>query len=97
MRRWMNTKKNAGKVIIETLCEGPACRAGMHPSGHGVLPGERIRNGCPQCRRFEEIARMAFYTEALPGKNVQLPEYIIIKHYNRKHGKNATYGQKTDH
>lgn len=92
-------EKNAGKVIIETLgARDPLAVPGCILQGHGVFAwGKDPETAVHNAVVLEEIARMAFYTEALPGKNVQLPEYIIIKHYNRKHGKNATYGQKTDH
>lgn len=43
---------------------------------------------------LEQIARMAFVTLSVnPDANV-LPDYVVNKHYQRKHGKNAYYGQK---
>ena len=42
---------------------------------------------------LEEIARMAYLTKTLsPGIN-QLKQELIDKHYLRKHGKDAYYGQ----
>ncbi len=46
---------------------------------------------------LEEVAMMAWHTEALPGgpsDGRRLPEYVKEKHYTRKHGPNAYYGQK---
>ncbi|MBN1864181.1 MAG: L-ribulose-5-phosphate 4-epimerase AraD [Victivallales bacterium] len=42
---------------------------------------------------LEEIARMALLTEQVKPSAVRLPEALINKHYERKHGKNAYYGQ----
>ena len=42
---------------------------------------------------LEEVARMASITVAL-NPNVQMNENLIEKHYERKHGANAYYGQK---
>jgi len=42
---------------------------------------------------LEEIARMAFYTVIL-GNKEPVDQYLLRKHYERKHGKKAYYGQK---
>ena len=45
---------------------------------------------------LEEVAMMAWHTEALPQAQTRenLPEYVKEKHFMRKHGPNAYYGQK---
>jgi len=45
---------------------------------------------------LEEVAMMAWHTEALPitQPREDMPEYLKEKHYLRKHGPNAYYGQK---
>ncbi len=43
---------------------------------------------------LEEIARMAYLTKTLAPDTSALKQAIIDKHYLRKHGKNAYYGQK---
>ena len=45
---------------------------------------------------LEYVAKMALSTEALNPKITELPNYISQKHFNRKHGPNAYYGQKTN-
>lgn len=85
---------NTGKVIVERLgisdpmavpsalvnCHGPFC--------WGLDPGEAVYNAVA----LEEIARMAFYTVLLDhGKPVD--QNLLDKHFQRKHGKNAYYGQ----
>ena len=42
---------------------------------------------------LEEIARMAYLTKTLQPNIAPLKQAIIDKHYLRKHGKNAYYGQ----
>jgi len=86
---------NTGKVIMERLgktdplavpsvlvsCHGPFC--------WGLDPEEAVYNAVA----LEEIARMAFYTVLL-GNYQPVDEYLLRKHFQRKHGKNAYYGQK---
>ena len=45
---------------------------------------------------MEEVAMMAWHTEALPEAQTRmnLPAYVKEKHFMRKHGPNAYYGQK---
>jgi L-ribulose-5-phosphate 4-epimerase len=42
---------------------------------------------------LEEIAKMAFYTVLL-GRSEPVNKALLDKHFNRKHGKDAYYGQK---
>jgi L-ribulose-5-phosphate 4-epimerase len=42
---------------------------------------------------LEEIARMAWLTEAINPRAPRLKDSLIRKHYDRKHGTNAYYGQ----
>jgi L-ribulose-5-phosphate 4-epimerase len=42
---------------------------------------------------LEEIAKMAHITHALNPRATRLPEYLVHKHFERKHGKRAYYGQ----
>ncbi|MEW6998393.1 L-ribulose-5-phosphate 4-epimerase [Colwelliaceae bacterium BS250] len=42
---------------------------------------------------LEEIAKMAYLTRTIEQNTAVLKQGIIDKHYNRKHGKNAYYGQ----
>ncbi|VEU71379.1 L-ribulose-5-phosphate 4-epimerase [Mesomycoplasma ovipneumoniae] len=43
---------------------------------------------------LEEVAKMAFYTKQINPDQSQANIVLQKKHYNRKHGKNAYYGQK---
>ncbi len=42
---------------------------------------------------LEEVAKMAFRTELINPEVKPAPQELQDKHYNRKHGKNAYYGQ----
>ena len=42
---------------------------------------------------LEEVAKMATRTEAVAGQASPAPQYLQDKHYQRKHGPNAYYGQ----
>jgi L-ribulose-5-phosphate 4-epimerase len=41
---------------------------------------------------LEEVAKMAFRNQVL-GNKTPIDKYLLDKHYLRKHGKNAYYGQ----
>jgi L-ribulose-5-phosphate 4-epimerase len=64
--------------------------AGHAPFTWGATPEKAIYNAAV----LEELARMAFITHALDPAAARLPESLIRKHFERKHGKNAYYGQK---
>jgi L-ribulose-5-phosphate 4-epimerase len=42
---------------------------------------------------LEELAKMASITRSLDPQARRLPEYLVRKHFERKHGKSAYYGQ----
>jgi len=44
---------------------------------------------------LEEICKMALFTIEIDSNAKPLPEHIIKKHWERKHGANAYYGQKS--
>ena len=43
---------------------------------------------------LEEVAKMAIATKQVQSNTERVDQYLLDKHYNRKHGKNAYYGQK---
>ncbi|MGC4386937.1 hypothetical protein ABXW34_13900, partial [Streptococcus suis] len=43
---------------------------------------------------LEEVAKMNRFTEQINPRVEPAPKYIMDKHYLRKHGPNAYYGQK---
>ena len=84
-----------GKVICETFkgidpLHVPGVLVGNHgPFAWGTNPDKAVYNSVV----LEEVARMAFLTYQL-GNGNPIEQYLLDKHFNRKHGKDAYYGQK---
>ncbi|MBN2103883.1 L-ribulose-5-phosphate 4-epimerase AraD [bacterium] len=64
-------------------------------AGHGPFTwGKTAAKSVYHAVILEELARMAFLTEQINPECERLKKPLIDKHYFRKHGKNAYYGQK---
>lgn len=64
-------------------------------AGHGPFTwGENADKSVYNASVLEEIARMAWISLSLNPNLASLPDYVVNKHYQRKHGKNAYYGQR---
>ena len=88
-------EKETGNVIIETFAGQSADRIpAVLVHSHGPFAwGTDAHNAVHNAVVLEELAFMAFHTEALaPGKETMQQE-LLDKHYLRKHGQNAYYGQ----
>jgi L-ribulose-5-phosphate 4-epimerase len=59
------------------------------PFTWGKTPGKAVYNAAV----LEELARMAYLTEQINGNAPRLKESLIKKHFERKHGPAAYYGQ----
>ncbi|WP_437670192.1 L-ribulose-5-phosphate 4-epimerase [Sorangium sp. So ce131] len=85
-----------GKQILECFRE----RSPLHTpmvlvAGHGPFAwGEDADKAVYNAVVLEEIARMAFITRTIHPGAARLPEALVRKHFDRKHGKGAYYGQK---
>lgn len=89
-------EKNTGKVIIETFknIDYNAIPAVL-VKHHGVFSwGKSASDSVHNAIVLEEIAKMNYQTIMLNSGNNKLEQYTLDKHYNRKHGKNAYYGQE---
>ncbi|MBP5233913.1 MAG: class II aldolase/adducin family protein, partial [Planctomycetes bacterium] len=63
--------------------------------GHGPFAwGATAAKAVYSARVLEELAKMAFITETVNPRAQLLKPSIINKHYLRKHGKDAYYGQQ---
>jgi len=63
-------------------------------AGHGPFAwGKTADKAVYHAVVLEELAKMASITKALDPHAGRLPEHLVRKHYERKHGKNAYYGQ----
>jgi L-ribulose-5-phosphate 4-epimerase len=88
-------ERNTGRVIAETM-EGkdPISIPGVLCAGHGPFAwGRSAAEAVHNAVVLEEVAKMAAWTEQLNPHGGPVPDYVRDKHYLRKHGKNAYYGQ----
>ena len=88
-------EKNTGLVIIDTFKElNPSFVPGVLCINHGPFTwGKDAMEAVHNAVVLEEVAKMAFQTEQINGHVNAAPEAIKEKHFMRKHGKNAYYGQ----
>jgi len=91
-------EKNTGLVIIETFRNiNPVYVPGVLVKNHGVFTwGKDAAEAVHNSVVLEEVAKMNLMTEILNHNMVPAPQYIQDKHFMRKHGPNAYYGQKKD-
>lgn len=91
-------ERNTGKVIVETLknlkiepLSVPAILVCKHgPFAWGTSPRKAVENALV----LEECAYMAYICQTITKGNItEAPQVLQDKHYFRKHGKNAYYGQ----
>jgi len=85
---------NTGKVIIATFGKSdPMLIPSVLVYNHGPFSwGTNVQNAVRNAVALEEIARMAYYTVQL-GKDDPVGGTLLDKHFNRKHGIGAYYGQ----
>lgn len=89
---------NTGKVIVETFAErkiNPADVPGVLVASHGPFSwGKDADNAVHNAVVLEEVAFMAWHTMQLAQGIGPMSRDLLDKHYLRKHGANAYYGQK---
>ena len=93
---------NTGKVIVEEFVKR-SIKSGECPAvlvhRHGPFTwGKDCFKAVENALILEEVCKMAHRTEAVASfdadSNIGIEQYLLDKHYQRKHGKNAYYGQK---
>ena len=93
---------NTGRVIVEEFAKrgisSKACPAVLIHRHGPFTWGENAQKAVENALILEEICNMAYRTESVAAlskdSNIGIEDYLLEKHYNRKHGKNAYYGQK---
>lgn len=89
-----------GRVIASHFEDNgivPAHVPGVLVNSHGPFSwGKNAKKAVENAAVLEEVAMMAWHTEALPQTAPRGPmqAYVLEKHFMRKHGPNAYYGQK---
>ena len=87
---------NTGQVIVERFRDlDPLATPAVLVSGHapfcwGPSPAEAAHTAAI----VEEIAHLAFLTLTINAESTPIPEELHDKHFLRKHGPSAYYGQK---
>lgn len=87
---------NTGKVIVRRFAgidpmQMPACLVANHgPFTWGKNPDKSVENAVV----LEQVASMAIGTLTINNKQKDISRVLLDKHYLRKHGKGAYYGQK---
>lgn len=90
-------EKNTGLAIVEKFRNcglKPLEVPGVLIKSHGVFAfGKDADNSVYNATVIEEVAKMATITEAVNPNAERADQFMMDKHYLRKHGKNAYYGQ----
>lgn len=88
---------NTGRVIVERLgSTDPLFMPSVLVNCHGPFSwGKNADEAVYNAVTLEEVARMAFYTVLL-GNQQAIDRALLDKHFLRKHGKDAYYGQEKE-
>lgn len=89
---------NTGKVIVNHFLANkidpvslPGCLIARHgPFTWGKTPLEAVYHAAV----LEQLAKMNILTKNLRETTTPIERFLLEKHYQRKHGKNAYYGQQ---
>ena len=88
-------EENTGNVIVETIgAKDPMAIPGIVVKNHGPFawgknPADRVYHAVV----LDKVAEMAYKTMTLNPRVKRVGQYLLDKHYYRKHGANAYYGQ----
>ncbi len=91
-----NYEHYTGQVIIERFANLiPNDMPGVLVAGHAPFTwGKDPRDSVKNSLVLERVAKMALNSLLLNKDIEEIPKYILKKHYSRKHGPDAYYGQK---
>lgn len=91
-------ERNTGRVIVETFQNrqlDPAATPAVLVNKHGPFAwGETPQKAVENALVLDETCHMALLTRNLNPGVAAAPQCLMDKHYFRKHGANAYYGQK---
>ena len=90
-------EEETGEAIVKTFKDRgidpeavPAVLVAQHgPFAWGATPAKAVYNA----KVMEVVAEMDYHAMTLTTRDSHVPQYLLDKHYYRKHGKNAYYGQ----
>lgn len=88
-------EKETGTVILETIGEKAADIPAVLVHSHGPFAwGKSAADAVHNAVVLEEVAFMAWHTLQLNPDHGAMQQELLDKHFLRKHGKNAYYGQR---
>ena len=91
-------EENTGKVIVRTFAErgiNPDAVPAVLVKQHGPFTwGPTAAKAVETAKILEVVAEMNYHALQLTRADIRVPQYLLDKHYYRKHGANAYYGQK---
>ena len=89
---------NTGKSIVRTFKNGnidPMAVPGVLTNDHGPFTwGKDAKEAVHNAIVLDVVAEMTYHTRQLNPENIEVPQYLLDRHYYRKHGPNAYYGQR---
>jgi L-ribulose-5-phosphate 4-epimerase len=87
---------NTGQMIVRRFADlDPQAVSAVLVAGHGPFCwGKSAREAAHTASLLEEIARIAYYTAALNPAAGAISKPLLDRHFLRKHGPAAYYGQK---
>jgi len=87
---------NTGKVIVERFKNlDPLEMPAVLVAGHGPFCwGRSVEEAVANSLILEKVAVMALGAKLLSLRKTALPDYLLKKHFQRKHGPRAYYGQR---
>ncbi|KRM83979.1 L-ribulose-5-phosphate 4-epimerase [Liquorilactobacillus vini] len=94
-------EENTGKVIVRTFHEkdlDPEAVPAVLVRQHGPFTwGKDAKAAVYNAKVLEVVAQMAYHSLQLTRADIKVPQFLLDKHYYRKHGKDAYYGQNNAH
>lgn len=89
---------NTGKSIVDTFAKreiDPMAVPGVLTNDHGPFTwGKDAFSAVHNAIVLDVVAEMTYHTMQINGNDISVPQYLLDRHYFRKHGPNAYYGQK---
>jgi len=88
-------ERHIGEVIVRRYADlDPMRYPGVLAANHAPFAwGETVQEAVENAIVLEEVARMALDTLLLSPEQPPIPQYVLDKHFLRKHGDRAYYGQ----
>ena len=87
---------NTGRVIVERFAAlDPVAMPAVLVAGHGPFTwGANVAQAVQNAIALEAVAEMVLGSWLIDRSSSELEGYVLEKHYQRKHGPAAYYGQK---